>query len=175
MLAITNQGKVNKFKSISNNSKDINHFAIFSGILIIKLIILGKQNPAHSVTFRYFHAPTTDDINSKSISQAKMTYKCKNCFTYSVQNYPQYWPAEGSAQYGSIILQKISENTSKNITTRMFSVSNAEVRLLAWETRPGVSGDYSNKASSPSRFKISIEWRKGFEMDGENTKFKINI
>ena len=53
----------------------------------------------------------------------------------------------------------------------MFSVSNAEVRLLAWEKRPGVSGDYSNKASSPSRFKISIEWRKGFEMDGENTKF----
>ena len=134
---------------------------------------MGKQNPACSEILRYFHAATTDDVNSKSISQAKMTYKCKNCFTHSVQNYLQYWPAEGSAQYGSIILRKISEKTSKNITTRMFSVSNAEVRLLAWETGPGVGGDYSNKASSPSRFKILIKWTEGFERDGVNTKFKI--
>ena len=56
----------------------------------------------------------------------------------------------------------------------MFSVSNAEVRLLAWETGPlGVGGDYSNKASSPSRFKILIKWREGFETDGVNTKVKI--
>ena len=49
-------------------------------------------------------------------------------FTLSLQTYPQYWPAEGSqVKHGDITIQTLLENTSDKITTRKFSVSNAEV------------------------------------------------
>ncbi|CAH3116195.1 unnamed protein product [Pocillopora meandrina] len=41
------------------------------------------------------------------------------------QSYPQYWPSEGSAKYGEVTVQLLSQETSNNITTRGFSVDNA--------------------------------------------------
>ncbi|XP_066015608.1 receptor-type tyrosine-protein phosphatase F isoform X2 [Pocillopora verrucosa] len=41
------------------------------------------------------------------------------------QSYPQYWPSEGSAKYGEVTVQLLSQETSNNITTRRFSVENA--------------------------------------------------
>ncbi|XP_027042748.1 receptor-type tyrosine-protein phosphatase epsilon-like [Pocillopora damicornis] len=42
------------------------------------------------------------------------------------QNYPQYWPGLGSARHGAITVQLLSENTSNNITSRRFSITNNE-------------------------------------------------
>ncbi|KAL9950690.1 hypothetical protein ACROYT_G043229 [Oculina patagonica] len=43
------------------------------------------------------------------------------------EKYPQYWPAEGSqVKYGDITLQNQSEEVSNSVTTRRFSVFNAE-------------------------------------------------
>ena len=50
-------------------------------------------------------------------------------FCASLQSYPQYWQSEGSTKYGDVTLQLLSESTSKNITTRKFSVMNKEVQL----------------------------------------------
>ena len=50
-------------------------------------------------------------------------------FCTSLQSYPRYWPSEGSTKYGDVTLQLLSENTSKNITSRKFSVMNKEVQL----------------------------------------------
>ena len=50
--------------------------------------------------------------------------------TFLFQSYPQYWPSEGSAKYGEVTVQLLSQETSNNITTRGFSVENAAVQFV---------------------------------------------
>lgn len=46
------------------------------------------------------------------------------------QSYPKYWPSEGSARYGVVTVQLLSQETSNNITTRRFTLENAAVRFV---------------------------------------------
>ena len=49
---------------------------------------------------------------------------------FFLQSYPKYWPSEGSARYGVVTVQLLSQETSNNITTRRFTLENAAVRFV---------------------------------------------
>ena len=65
-------------------------------------------------------------LRSKMLSHFSATFLFAICLI-TLQNYPQYWPSEGTARYGKVTLEMLSETSTNNVTTRKFSVLDAEV------------------------------------------------
>ncbi|XP_020609436.1 receptor-type tyrosine-protein phosphatase epsilon-like [Orbicella faveolata] len=85
-----------------------------------------RQRNAYILT----QAPLDNTVEDfwRMISQYDIgTVVMLNSLREGKESYPQYWPAESSqVKHGDITIQILSENTSDKITTRKFSVSNAE-------------------------------------------------
>ncbi|XP_078353365.1 receptor-type tyrosine-protein phosphatase S-like isoform X3 [Oculina patagonica] len=84
-----------------------------------------RQHGAYILT----QAPMDNTVEDywRMISQYGIgTVVMLNSLKEGKQSYPQYWPTEGSVKYGDISLQILSENTSHSITTRKFSILNAQ-------------------------------------------------
>lgn len=65
------------------------------------------------------------------------------------QRYPQYWPSEGSAKYGEITVQLLSQETSSNITTRRLNVENAALSMRTSTLQHIHYTGWANKNSCP--------------------------
>ena len=65
-------------------------------------------------------------LESKMLSHFSATFFFAICLI-TLQSYPQYWPSKGTVRYGKVTLEMLSETSSSNVTTRKFSVLDAEV------------------------------------------------
>ncbi|XP_022796921.1 receptor-type tyrosine-protein phosphatase alpha-like [Stylophora pistillata] len=112
-----------------------------------------KERDAYILT----QAPLDNTIGDfwRMVSQYNIgTVVMLNNLKEGKQNYPQYWPSQGSARHDDITVQLLSENTSNNMTTRRFSVINTKPSKRTTTVQHIHFTEWVNEDSCPDPQKI---------------------